>query len=105
MALKKETGEYLRVAVMEGVNLNHGIAYIRIYEHYTEQGRKDKPFEPDKNYCVQEIKLNADQIDVLQKMSYDLVKNHKVKTGEKENKKTGKKTDVFDTPFADLTDC
>ncbi len=115
MALKKSTGEYLRVAVMEGVNLNHGIAYIRIYEHETEEGRQEKPFEPDENYCVQEIKLNESQIDVLKKMGYDLVKNHKVKVDEniipeekddKWNIVTEKTIEnIYEYPYKDFIDC
>ena len=130
MALKSVEGHYLRVAVMEGVNLDHGIAYIRIYEHHSEEERIANPHSPDKNYCVQEIKLTAKEIDDLQKLSYKLVKNHTVKVGEEKFPaetedvaaildgegniiapahtiitKEAYSEDIFDSPYLDMVDC
>lgn len=86
MALKNEKENYLRVGRIEGVDIYSGTAYIRIYQHDDEAGRKDHPMEPDKNYCIQEVKLSADQLEQMQKIAYDAVK-------------------AFDDKYADMINC
>ena len=100
MGLKNEKGNYLKVAVLESINVIHGKAYIRIYQYDDEEQRQKDLYKPEKNFCVQEVDITSEQINLFQKAAYEMLKNHKVKTGEDEED-----DDIFDYPYSDMIDC
>ena len=130
MGLKNAKGNYLKAAVLESVNFTQGKAYVRIYQYDSEEQRQDDFAHPEKNFCVQEVDITSEQIDMFQKEAYSMVKNHKVKTGENkidpvtewvepvldeddnvveegydEIIEEGYSEDIFEQPYKDMTDC
>lgn len=115
MALKDKENNYLKAAVLESINMIHKKAYIRIYQYKTEEQRQEDYSNIDENFCVQEVDISSSMNDVFQKSAYEMLKNHKVKTGENitpaEYDNNGElvseeiREDVFEFPYKDFTDC
>lgn len=115
MALRDKENNYLKVAVLESVNFTQKKAYIRIYQYESEEQRQEDFSNIDENFCVQEVDISKTMNDMFQKSAYNLLKNHKVKTGEnitpEEYDEKGvliseeTREDIFEFPYKDFIDC
>jgi len=116
MALLNEKGNYLKVSVLEGINLNNGGGiYIRVSKYYNEDERLESENDPYRSECISEIKLTDEQVKLFQDTAYEVLKSFEVKTTNiitpaVIDEETGEVIEevveeIITHPYGDMTDC